>query len=109
MVRMQEWPGGHWALVLQGTPRCWLSALGHLSWKARRADKPKEPSLAPSSGQSKVTLWEFPGHQLLPEPKGTHRNGIAAAVAGSSRVQAAGHGAELTIRALCSSHQSTLR
>lgn len=33
------------------------------------------------------------------------RNGIAAAVAGSSRVQAAGHGAELTIRALCSSHQ----
>lgn len=31
VVRMQEWPGGHWALVLQGTPRCWLSALGHLS------------------------------------------------------------------------------
>lgn len=33
------------------------------------------------------------------------RNGIAAAVGGSIRVQAAGHRAELTVWALCSSHQ----
>jgi len=33
------------------------------------------------------------------------RNGTAAAVAGSPWVQAAGHWAELTIWALCSSHQ----
>lgn len=33
------------------------------------------------------------------------QKGIAAAIAGSSWAQAAGHRAELTIWALCSSHQ----
>lgn len=65
----------------------------------------KDPSPVPSSGHAEMPLRDIPGCQVLPGLQDTHRNGTAAAVAGSPWVQAAGHWAELTIWALCSSHQ----